>query len=150
MFDRGPLEATVLLTCGWRAVVCWEEGSALGGHRITGIWGERLGNQGSCSAWCPCKHGMWVVLSEEISGAMLNERGWDQVLTPYRKGNKWNPCYLDGKGVNSIYVFPSVGIAGRNLRRESFVHLIAVPGKKLLCELLSMPRRLRIKSLDIK
>lgn len=74
----------------------------------------------------------------------------DELNPLLHAGKKRNPCYLDEKGVNPIYMFPSVTIAGRNLRGESFVHLIAILGKKLISELLSMPRRLRINSLDIK
>lgn len=125
--EKGTLEPMVLL-CAGDVLQCagrktlLQVGTGKPGYEV-----KRLGNWGSCSAWGPCKNGMWVVVWRD-GGAILNERGGAQILPTE---NKWNPHYLCKMGGNSLtHFFLSPLLAGIWGETESFVHLIAGPWEK--------------------
>lgn len=105
---------------------------------------KRLGNWGSCSAWGLCKHVCeWSNL----------KRWWNQWGNTKWKRESSNTSSRKQEGSKLPYIFPSVTIAGRNLRRDRvFCASDSSTRKKknLISELLLMPKRLRINPLDMK
>lgn len=106
---------------------CWEKDSA---PVDTGkpAWGKKVWELGvflclgSLQAWY-VSGAVW-----KEGGAILNERGRAQIL---HAENKWSPHYLGKEGANSItYFLLSPLLAGIWGETESFLHLIAVLGKK--------------------